>query len=507
MELTWSHPILSCAAAREWEAALLPDEAAEWEAMRRAGAAIARAVAEDFREFGGLPASGRVLVLAGKGHNGGDALLAARELLARAPELAVDVIALTAESRWRPLARRAWQLLEESAGAQVARIGLSEAAGRSYELCLDGFFGFQLRPPLDEATAGLITAVNRHPRIRVRAAVDLPSGLGEPSAQVICRADFTYATGAVKDPLLNAAAATSAGRIRYLDLGFFAANNPPARRRVVLPSVLAPLAQPRPAQSDKRSYGHLLVVGGSRSYPGAVLMTVQAALRSGTGLVTAFVPDFLAPEYAARFPEAMWVGCPVGPEGALGDGLVAAVAARRSRATAMVIGPGLGAAPETMGAVRELVAQSEVPVVLDADALRPEIFAAGTGRRLIATPHAGEFQRLGGGEDPTEIARRTGAVLVLKGPVTRIVVSGAGEVTMLHALAGGPVLARGGSGDILAGLIAGLAAQAPGDLVLAASRGVVWHGRAADLLARDRGQVAVQTTQLFDYLAPALHGT
>jgi NAD(P)H-hydrate epimerase len=338
--------------------------------------------------------------------------------------------------------------------------------------------------------------------------VDLPSGLAEiENAKTVFRADFTYCTGIVKTLVIAPANGAFAGRLRYLDLGFFASASAvaglgepgpgsptPATPRVLLPSLLQPLGALRPAQSDKRTYGHLIVVGGSRSYPGAVLMTVQAALRSGVGLLTACVPASLVPEYAAKFPEAMWVGFAEGEDGGLSPASVDLIVEKASRATALVIGPGLGAARETLGAVEAILQHTQNPVLLDADAIRPEIVRAAAGRRLIATPHAGEWQRV-------SAVWPNDAVLVTKGSPTRVVAGGASYFSFF----GGPVLARGGSGDLLAGLIGGLLAQSSGDLLLAATRGVVWHGLAADLLARDKGQVAVQTTQLLDFLQPALH--
>jgi NAD(P)H-hydrate epimerase len=303
--------------------------------------------------------------------------------------------------------------------------------------------------------------------------------------------------------------------------------------------------------SDKRTFGHLFVIGGSRSYPGAALMCTRAALRSGVGLVTAFVPESLVPALAAIAPEAIWVGWPETPEGGLALEGLHLLRARLERATALVIGPGLGPEPETHTLAGEIVKLAEVPVVLDADALQPSILAAAQGKRVICLPHAGEFKRLAGGRiaevsvaqggmgilpmsgaakttgetglrqdamagglpvprpaDALEpgldalraIAREASAVIVLKGSVTRI---SDGE-RIFHSFFGGPVLARGGSGDLLAGLTGGLLAQAPADPLLAACRGVVWHGLAADHLARDRGQVAVQVTQLLDYLPAAL---
>jgi len=492
-----SHPILSCAAARAHEAALLRDEAAEWDAMQRAGRAVASALRDDAREIGGFDDDVRLLVLAGKGHNGGDALLAAAMLLADIPGATADVVLAFGAEALRPLARRALDTLRATAGARARELDPSALKREfaSYDVCLDGVFGFQFRPPIDDDTAELLAWVNTHPRIRLRAAVDLPSGLGENgNGGTVFRADFTYGTGIVKAPVVAPANAAYVGRARYLDLEFFSAAPAESPSRILLPALLRPLAALRPAQADKRTYGHLLVIGGSRHYPGAVLMTVQAALRSGVGLLTACVPASLVPEYAARFPEAMWVGFPEGESGGLTPAGLNLLREKAARATALVVGPGLGAAPETLDAVAAILRDTQNPVLLDADALRPEVVAAVAGDRLVATPHAGEWARIAA-------AWPRNAILVAKGSPTRIEAGGIGHFSF-H---GGPVLARGGSGDLLAGLIGGLMAQTPGDLLLAAARGVLWHGLAADLLARDKGQVAVQTTQLLDYLQPALH--
>jgi NAD(P)H-hydrate epimerase len=385
-----------------------------------------------------------------------------------------------------------------------------------YDLCLDGIFGFQFRPPVDVVTAGVLRRVNAHPGIRLRAAVDLPSGVGGEAGDITFRADFTYATGSVKAPLLVERHRDVVGRLRYLDLGFFAGpvagvadpgpgSPSPATNRVLKSSVLAPLAALRAPQSDKRTFGHLFVIGGSRNYPGAVLMCVQAALRSGVGLVTAFVPASLVAAYAARAPEAIWVGWPETPAGSLALEGLSLFRAQFERATALVMGPGLGPAHGAHTLAGEIVKLTDMPTVLDADALQPSVLAAARGERIVCLPHAGEFKRLAGGRDATSavlraVAHETGATVVLKGPVTRI----ADGDCVYHSFFGGPVLARGGSGDLLAGLVGGLLAQSTCEPVPAACRGVVWHGLAADLLARDRGQVAVPATQLLDYLPAAL---
>ena len=491
--ISGSDPILSCDEAREFEAKLFGgDEAKEWPAMRRAGRAVAAAVLRDFEEIGGFPAEGRIVVLVGKGHNGGDAIIAAQTLLEKFPAARAEVIFVFGPRVLRPLAARAWRELAHLArGRAIA----GDAMRARYDLCLDGIFGFQFRPPLEPRVAALIKKINALP-IRLRAAVDLPSGLGAPGA---FRADFTYATGIVKQPLIDGSHAALVGRLRYLDLEFFQHEDVASRLRVLTPAVLAPLAALRAPESDKRTHGHLFILGGSRSYPGAVLMSVLAALRSGAGLVTAFVPESLAAAFAARAPEAMWVGWPETAGGGLALEGQHLLRARLKRADALVIGPGLGAEAETLALAADIVKTSPVPLVLDADALQPDIVRIGTARRVL-TPHLGEFRRILAGDDFHDAPPTKDAVVVHKGRLTAISCARHGYYSPF----GGPVLARGGSGDLLAGLIGGLLAQTPSDPLLAAARGVVWHGMAADALARTHGQVAVNITQLLDFLPTAL---
>jgi NAD(P)H-hydrate epimerase len=511
-----SHPVLSCDDARRLEERLFAgDEAKEWPAMERAGRAVAAAVRRDFEEIGGFPADGHILVLAGKGHNGGDALLAAQALLEKFPAARADIHLVFGERPLRPLALRAYRQLVHAAPGRVIVVGqvadlASESSplergarkgGVCYDLCLDGIFGFQFRPPVDAAVAALLAQVNALP-IRLRAAIDLPSGLGDADKighAAVFRADFTYATGSVKMPVVDSSHAAVVGRLRYLDLGFFAGAPVESRLRMLTPEILAPLAGLRSPESDKRDYGEVFLLAGSRSYPGAALMAVLATLRSGAGLVTAFVPESLAPAFAARAPEAMWVGWPETPDGGLALEGRHLLQSRLDRATALVIGPGLGREAETLALVKDVVAASAVPLVLDADALQADIVRTGKAPRVL-TPHRGEFMRILAGGDFREFQKESGAVVVLKGRLTGITHDEKGY----YSPYGGPVLARGGSGDLLAGIIGTQLAQTPDDPLLAACRGVVWHGMAADLLARAHGQVAVQTTQLLDFLPAVL---
>ena len=480
-------PILGCEEAKAFETShFAGDEAREWTAMQAAGRAVARGIALDFEEIGPWPQRVRVLVLAGKGHNAGDAFIAAGELRGLRPDIAIEIDVLFAlgERGLRPLARRAWNDLEATGAASILRGGSDWAA--SYDVVIDGVFGFQFRPPLPPPLTALLAKVNAHPA-RLRAAVDLPSGLDAPEA---FQADFTYATGIVKAPLLDL---PNAGRVRFLDLGFPLICHQ-SGDNVLSAAVLDSVRALRPARSDKRTFGHVLIVAGSRRYPGASLMATLAALRGGAGLVTAAVPESLVPAFAAQVPEAMWIGMPETPDGGLALEGLAMVREAFARATAVVLGPGLGREAETLALAKEIVALSPHPLVIDADALRPEIVATGRAPRVL-TPHAGEWARIAD-------AAPENAVVVRKGPITRL---GAGKNgPAYHSFYGGPVLARGGSGDLLAGLTGALLAQTPHDPLGAAARAVVWHGLAADTLARVRGVTAVRTTELLDFLASAL---
>ncbi len=544
MSLAGAHPIMSCADAQAWEHDYFSgDEAKEWAAMSRAGRAVAAATLEDAREIGGIPEGGRILVLCGKGHNGGDALIALHAMLAARIRATALVLIVPDFSALRPLVRRALEDLwrahrtavefcvvsgpPDGADARCVRDRLSR---ESFDVCLDGLFGLQFRPPFRAPANWLVPLVNDAARIRLRVAVDLPSGVADASDAQPFRADFTYAAGVVKAPVFSSETRSAVGRVRYLDLGFFsggrrrkeagvteeaaadsllasAAKEPATASFILTSHVLDPLRESRDAHADKRTFGHLFVVSGSRTMPGAVLMTVESALVSGVGLVTAFVPESLAPAFAARLPEAMWVPMPETLEGGLALEGRGTVVARAARCTALLAGPGLGRDRESLALITELLRAIDVPAVLDGDALQPGVVTAhypGSEAVKVLTPHAGEFARIAGakvGDDASlrETATRLRAAIALKGAPTRVCDGGA----VYYSPFGGPVLSRGGSGDVLAGLVAGQLAQGASPLE-AAARGVVWHGRAADRLAREHGQASARVTELVPHLSAVL---
>ncbi|MFA5257286.1 MAG: NAD(P)H-hydrate epimerase, partial [Opitutales bacterium] len=227
------HPVLTCAAAADWEEALLRgDETTTWAAMRRAGDGVALAALRDFAEIRPLPAAGafRALVLCGTGHNAGDALLSARRVLGELPDATATVVLVYGRDALRPLALRALEELEHAAGARAVVCAWSaelagSLAGQSFEICIEGVLGMSMRPPL-RAPAPELFALAAGMDIELRAAVDLPAGLGDECAPDGFAADFTYATGIPKAPLFVPANTARTGRVRYIDIGFFDAASP-----------------------------------------------------------------------------------------------------------------------------------------------------------------------------------------------------------------------------------------------------------------------------------------
>jgi len=351
------HPILTCAEAAAWEKTILgADPEAAWAAMVKAGAGVGAAILRDYVQWRPLPRDPRVLVLAGPGHNGGDAILAAREILRARPRGKIMVVLLEPAEKLKSLTQRAWDELAACSGVESAtptQFYTFLNNGQTWDMCIGGLYGMSFRPPLSAIARELIQTVNNAPQaVGFRAAVDLPSGVGDTSDDLAFVADFTYATGIAKKPLLEPANSRWVGRIRYIDLGFFEKpyEGPRASAEdILLAEILNEQAHLRDARGDKRSHGHLLVVSGSRSFPGAQMLNVMGALRSGVGLVTALTPMSHAPAFAAVRPEAMWRGCAEESDGGHGTITLGVVRELAPRMTAVMVGSGMGARPGYAG--------------------------------------------------------------------------------------------------------------------------------------------------------------
>mgnify|MGYP000101961588 CR=1 FL=1 len=518
--LSSSHPVLSCEASAAWEASVLETSEDEWQVMQRVGKKIASEIILELA-FGFRRRELRVLALVGKGHNGGDALLALAELVERGHVSTVCILLSAEVSALKENTRRAYDrllglmpkgrvvVIEREAESDLKWLEEvdSALATELFDLSIDGFLGLSYRAPLKFYFEEVAKSINANPNIGLRVAVDMPTGVGSVHAFV---ADVTVAAGICKDSVSVRSNEAVCGKLRYVDVGLLG-DRPVSNRHVLLDGILNPVRSRRSVSADKRSMGHVAIVAGSCRMPGAMAMCVRGALQSGVGLVTVFAPESIVHAFSTAIPEAMWVGWPETPDGELameGEFLLSQYA---EKATALILGPGIGNGRETGAMVRNIVTNWRKPIVLDADALTQDaMFALGKRREVnaVLTPHLGEFFRMTGSRrsenvEDEELCGFSGAyscVTVLKGPNTRI----ANHENVFLNTTGNSVLARGGSGDILSGMIGGLLARWPKSSLEAACLGTYWHGRAGDVLAYENGQNAVRITQLLDCLVPAL---
>ena len=502
-------PILSCEDSLAFERTFFGgDEEHEWQVMNRAGEGIGDAMLRDMRELRTIPPRLRILALVGKGHNGGDAILATKRFLRTIPTARAVILSVTRLEDCRTLTQRAWKELMEFAEKRVEfldpdknlQVELENACEEGeFHGMIDGFLGMQAKLPLREPMPSLIRWINRTDKICVRVSVDLPTGVTDKGTEDSIRADFTYCTGIVKEPILKSENAEFVGRIRYLDLGFFREDNrKEINRRVLKPNLLKKLRQLRPVGDDKRSQGHLFLLAGSRQFAGAAMMAAQGALKSGIGLLTVGIPSSLHSSFAAQLPEAMWIPLPESPDGSIALESLGLIRSLLSKVTGIAVGPGLGPEKETSSLIRDLCSFFDGPILLDADAIRPEILKELRNQdRIVLTPHAGEFLRISNKKDADQWIAGNDCTLVLKGPHTRILT----RSTSIFCPGGSSVLARGGSGDILTGILGALLAKKKNTILEQCCLAVQWHGRAAEALARQHGQESVRITEILNYLS------
>jgi hydroxyethylthiazole kinase-like uncharacterized protein yjeF len=472
------------------------------ELMERAGTGLADLVGE-------LAPAGRVVVVCGKGNNGGDGLVAARVLRSRGRS--VDVLLVGDPGELRGDAAANLERLPGAAPREFSAAELPDAAAVIDAILGTGFSGEPREP-----AAGAIEAINAAAdRGAVVVACDVPSGVDASTGAIAGAAVLAAATAtfnAAKPGLWIDPGKTHAGQVRVIDIGIPAGG--PADPAVGLISARAVGAIPRRGRaSTKFAAGSVLVCGGSRGLTGAPCLASESAMRAGAGYVTAFVPSSLNAIFEARLLEVMTA--PLADEdGSLDPAGVHVVLGRAERADAVVLGPGLGRSSGALEFARTLAREVELPLLLDADGLNAHAGMLGSlaERRgpTVLTPHAGELARLLGSDSAAvgaarlhsarAAAARAQAIVVLKGDDT-LVVAPDGRVGVSRG--GASALATAGTGDVLSGVIGAYLAKRM-DPFAAACAGVLVHARAGQLAAAEIGPEGVIASDVIAALPHAL---
>ena len=477
--------------------------------MRAASTAVAAFAREQF------PSAQRVTVLCGRGNNGGDGMMTARMLAAAG--IKITTILLGSPEGMAGDAAAAWRELASPAHGLIHVVKTETElpqykAALDTDLIVDAIVGTGFAPPLRGLPLAALHWIKDCPAPIL--SIDLPSGWP---------ADFSSASfdGPVfpSDAVITFTAPKPAHVFAQLT------------RRWDQPIVVAPIGSPdaaissdlrvtwagsshsllhtpRPADSNKGRFGHVLVIGGSVGKSGAPAMASLAALRVGAGLVTAAVPAPILSQVSTIAPELMTSPLPANPTGqlaarAITTELIESITAGK---TVIAVGPGLGQSPAVVKLLGHLISDTNQPIVIDADALNilsthPDLLAklvksGKAGRVIVLTPHPGEMSRLTGTSvaeiqvDRLQVARtfaqKHAVTLILKGART-LIAHPDGHVAVNTT--GNPAMAKGGSGDLLTGIVAGLLAQyrneSRNETARAVEAAVFFHGLAADLAVRE----------------------
>jgi NAD(P)H-hydrate epimerase len=469
--------------------------------MRAASAAVAGFTREHF------PGLQRVTVLCGRGNNGGDGMMTARMLATAGMKVttillgAPEGIAGDAAAAWRELASPAHGVIHVVKSAEEL---VQQKSALDTDLIVDAVVGTGFTPPLKGMALAALEWIKGSPAPVL--AIDLPSGWPADSNEA-----------SLNTPVYPADAVIT-----------FTAPKPghvfgQLTRRWDQPIVVAPIGspdeaivselqltwagsahaltqQPRPADSNKGKFGHVLVIGGSVGKSGAPAMTSLTAMRAGAGLVTAAIPAPVLPQVSAYAPELMTWPLPANSAGQIASkGLTPELFdSLTAGKTVIAVGPGLGQGPGVVKLLGSVLSETKTPVVIDADALNalaanPQLMsklakAGNESRTLVLTPHPGEMARLASKSvaeiqaNRLEVARtfaqKNRVTLLLKGWRT-LIAHPDGSVAVNTT--GNPAMAKGGSGDMLTGLIAGLLAQYQNETARVVEAAVYLHGLAADL--------------------------
>ena len=447
----------------------------------------------------------QVGVLAGPGHNGGDALVIARELYLEG----YSVLVYCPQTQMKELT---------SLHAQYAKsLGIpffGEIEPLQHcDLIVDGLFGVGLTRSLEDDLAASIEQVNQWDKAVV--SIDLPSGIHTDTGQTLgiaLQATHTLCLGLWKRAFFQDQALAALGKAQRIDFGFppqdvWAVLSYPPPIQQITPSIARsffPL--PRPVLTHKYQQGHLLLICGSSRYAGGAILTGLGARASGVGMLSIAVPASLKPLLVSYLPEALIIDCPETPQGAIAS--LPPLAADFSAYSVIACGPGLTQEGERV--VRDVL-YAPCPLVLDADGLnclasQGLAYLSHRPNVTVLTPHLGEFRRLFPQiQNPQSdrlqsaqlAAHQSQSVVLLKGART-VIASPDGTTWLVPEST--PALARGGSGDVLTGLMGGLLAQNPTNTAAVVATSAWWHAQAGILAASERSQLGVDGLTLASYM-------
>ena len=482
--------------------------------MENAGSRVVEFLEQRFSPLGDQ----HIVVFCGKGNNGGDGLVVARQLFVRYRPRVLSVVLVGAPQEMKGEAADHYRRLIE-AGCPVLR---ELAPGpQDVTLVIDALLGTGLNGPAKGEMLDCIRRINSgFPGAKI-VAVDIPSGLASDTGRILgesVHADYTVTFTAPKVGQVLSPNCTHVGELCVRAIG-----SPPELFEkddniflsLVDPAQFRHLLTPRPPASHKGSFGHVLIVAGSYGKTGAAAMCGMAALRAGAGLVTVASSERAIPVIASHAPELMTEPLPETANGSISvrafdSGALTEIARNK---TVLAIGPGLTTDPQTVAVVRRALHEFAQPMVLDADGLNALAATEWSGdkRLRVLTPHPGEMSRLvrktiAEIEQDRVVIPRTLACerkvhVVLKGYRT-VLAFPDGRVWINPT--GSPAMATGGTGDILTGLIAGFLAQFPQDAEQAIAAAVYLHGLSGQIGAAALGEKCLIATDLLRYLPAAM---
>jgi NAD(P)H-hydrate epimerase len=480
--------------------------------MERAGYAVALRIRE-------LYPLKKVVVLCGSGNNGGDGLVAARNL--HNLGFSVNVFILAKKDALSSDCNLQYQIAK--------RIGIPLKFCKTLSkkdihgsVVIDAIFGTGISRIVTGELAEIFSLLNNSETPVV--SVDIPSGISSDTGEIIgkaVKADFTVTFGLPKRGHYLYPGAEYTGRLFIEDIGFPVGLLTSKKLKVDLidKEFAAGLIPQRPKYSHKGDYGHVLVVAGSKGKTGAALMTAKACLRAGAGLVTLGVPESLMNVFQRRVTEEMTLPLPDDSMGMLSSKAIDNILGSVSRGVDVIaVGPGIGISSDTEKIVVELVKKSPLPMVIDADGInclkgKKNILKAARSP-IILTPHPGEMARLLLKSEVRESIERdrintaisfskgTGAYIVLKGVPTIV---SAPEGNAYVNTTGNPGMATAGSGDVLTGIIVSLMGQGLNP-VDASTLGVYLHGLAGDIAAKKKGEHSLIASDIINSLPAAFSG-